>query len=57
MATVSVDIHFKLFNIFSASNIHEQVYNPEKKPDFKSAFPIVGAVMASNEWSSSDMSF
>lgn len=57
MTTVSIDTHFSLFNIFNPANLHENVYKPAEKPNFKSAFPIIGLVMSSNNWSVGNISY
>ena len=57
MSTVSVDTHFSLFNIFNEANLHKEIYSPDKKSNFKSAFPILGLVMSSNNWGVADMSY
>lgn len=58
MATVSADVHFKLFNIFNQANLHHSIYdeNPQSLA-FSKTFSILGLLMSSNGWGVSDLSF
>lgn len=58
MATISADIHFKLFNIFNPANLHQNIYdvNPSSLA-FNKTFAILGLLISSNGWGVSDISF
>jgi hypothetical protein len=61
-STISVDNHFRFFNIFNQQNLHEQIYNPDPVPKGNrnlglKTFSVLGLLMRSNNWSVGDMSF
>lgn len=58
MATVSVETHFGLFNIFSEQNLHHNIFDAEPASlSVNKTFSILGLLLQSNKWGVSDLSF
>ena len=56
MTTVSVENHYRFFNIFNESNMYEQIYC-EKQKNWQSPFAILGLLAQSNSWSLSELAY
>ena len=54
-STVSVETHFRLFNIFNEQNLHQSIFY--EKQSWDSAYSIIGLLMRSNSWSYGDIAY
>ena len=60
MSTISVENHYRFFNIFNEQNMYQQIYCDKQKSKSKSSqslFGILGLLALSNGWSLSDLAY
>ena len=60
MSSISVETHFKLFNIFNERSLHENIYGSEKDPSlnkWNNSFSAIALLIRSNSWSYSDIAY
>lgn len=60
MSSISVDNHFKFFNIFNEKNLHDNIYGSEKdriKNKWNNSYSVIGLLMRSNNWGYSDIAY
>jgi hypothetical protein len=60
MSSISVDNHFKMFNIFNEKNLHDNIYGSENNSNintWNNSFSAIGLLMRSNNWGYSDIAY
>lgn len=56
MSTISVENHYRFFNIFNEHNMYQQIYC-DKQKSWQSPFAILGLLAHSNSWSLSELAY